>query len=430
MKTVYVGMSADLIHHGHLNVIAKAQALGTVTVGVLTDEAIASFKRLPYLTFEQRSSIIENIKGVARVIPQETLDYTPNLEALKPDFVVHGDDWNTGIQAPVRRKVIDILAQWGGELVEVEYTGGVSSTQLQGRLREIGTTPDIRLKRLRRLIASKEYVRVIEAHSGLSGLIAENTSISIENKNREFDAIWLSSLTNSFVKGKPDIETVDLTAQLVSLNDILEVTTKPIIFDGNTGGGPEQFHFTVRTLERHGVSAVIIEDKTGLKRNSLLGTSVPQRLDSIESFSNKISTGKKAQITDDFMVIARLECLILGGEQQEALERAEAYIEAGADAIMIHSQKERADQALSFCSAYGNLPVQRPLVAVPTSYNEIHESELAAVGVKVVIYANQLLRSAYPAMEKTAKAILEHGRAHECQSNMTPIKDIFDIVSS
>lgn len=421
-------MCADLIHHGHLNVIDKARSLGEVVVGLITDEAMASYKRLPYLPYEHRRIIVENIKGVSNVVPQETLDYTPNLCKYKPDYVVHGDDWQTGIQAAVRQKVIEILAEWGGKLVEVAYTEGISSTQLIARAKEIGTTPDIRLKRLRRLINAKDLVRVIEAHSGLTGLIAETASHVEDGKTREFDAIWLSSLTNSLNKGKPDIEAVDLTAQLVTLNEILEVTTKPIIFDGDTGGEPEHFHFTVRTLERHGVSAVIIKDKTRLKRNSMLGTEVPQRLSSIESFSNKIQAGKKAKITDNFMVIARIESLILGGTVEEALQRAEAYMAAGADAIMIHSRQETAEQVLAFCEGFKELSMQRPLVAVPTSYNQIHESELTAAGIKVVIYANQLLRSAYPSMVETATSILEHGRVQECRDRLAPIKDILDIV--
>ncbi len=421
-------MCADLIHHGHLNVIGRARELGDVIIGLITDEAAASYKRLPYLPYDQRKSIIENIKGVSLVVPQTTLDYTDNLREHQPDFVVHGDDWKDGIQAAARQNVIDVLSEWGGELVEVAYTDGISSSQLNARIREIGTTPDVRLKRLRRLLNAKKLTRAIEAHNGLSGLIAEGTSYSGDDGVQEFDAIWSSSLTNSLSKGKPDIEAVDLTSQLVILNDILEVTTKPIIFDGDTGGEPEHFYFTVRTLERHGVSALIIEDKTGLKQNSLLGSEVPQTLDSIESFSNKIRVGKKAQITDDFMIIARLESLILGESMESALNRAEAYIEAGADAIMIHSKKTEPDEILEFCKRFKNLPVQRPLVAVPTTYNEIHENELAEAGVKIVIYANQLLRSAYPAMQETALSILKHGRAYECQDKLTPVKEVFKII--
>ena len=310
-KKVYVGMSADLIHPGHLNIIKEAQKYGYLIIGLLTDKAIGSYKRLPYLNFDQRKTIIEAIKGVEEVIPQETLDYTSNLRKIKPDFVVHGDDWKTGIQQNTRSKVIEVLKEWNGKLIDVPYTKGISSTQLNENIKEIGTTPEIRLKQLRRLIASKPIVRAIEAHNGLSGLIVENTYSEVNGVRHEFDAMWSSSLTDSTSKGKPDIEAVDITTRLHDLNNILEVTTKPIIYDGDTGGKTEHFVFTVRTLERLGISAIIIEDKVGLKKNSLFGTEVPQSQDSIENFSHKISMGKKAQITEDFMIIARIESLIL-----------------------------------------------------------------------------------------------------------------------
>ena len=428
MKKVYVGMSADLIHPGHLNIINVAKGLGEVTVGLLTDKAIASYKRLPFLTYEQRKIIVENIKGVDKVFPQETLDYVPNLKKLKPDFVVHGDDWKTGVQKHTREKVIETLKEWGGELVEVEYTKGISSTQLNKSLKEIGTTPDIRMKRLRRLLEVKPIVRLIEAHNGLTGLLVENLEIKKDNLPKEFDGMWLSSLTDSSAKGKPDIEAVDVTARMQTLNDIVEVTTKPIVYDGDTGGRPEHFVFTVKTLERLGVSAVIIEDKVGLKKNSLFGTDVDQTQDTIENFSYKISEGKKSQITDDFMIIARVESLILKKGIEDALARAKAYIEAGADGIMIHSKEKKPDEILEFCSAYKNFEKKVPLVAVPSSYNIIYEKELTDAGVNIVIYANQLLRSAYPAMLETAKSILENERSYEADNNMMPISEILNLI--
>lgn len=428
MKKVYVGMSADLIHPGHLNIIKEAKKLGEVTVGLLTDKAIASYKRLPYLTFEQRKIIVENIKGVEKVIPQETLDYVPNLKKLKPDFVVHGDDWKTGVQTQTREKVIDTLKEWGGELVEVEYTKGISSTQLNKSLKEIGTTPEIRMKRLKRLLEVKPIVRLIEAHNGLTGLIAENLQILKGSEPKEFDGMWLSSLTDSSAKGKPDIEAVDVTARMQTLNDIVEVTTKPIVYDGDTGGRAEHFVFTVKTLERLGVSAVIIEDKVGLKKNSLFGTDVDQTQDTIENFSYKISMGKKSQITDDFMIIARVESLILKKGIDDALTRAKAYIEAGADGIMIHSKEKKPDEILEFCNLYKKFEKRVPLVAVPSSYNKITEKELIEAGVSIVIYANQLLRSAYPAMLETAKSILENERSYEADSKMMPINEILNLI--
>jgi len=427
-KVVYVGMSADLVHPGHVNVIRKAAELGEVIVGLLTDEAVASYKRLPYMTYEQRKEVIENIKGVDRVIPQTTLDYAPNLRALKPDYVVHGDDWRTGIQRSVREKVIQTLAEWGGQLVEVEYTKGISSTQLNSALKEIGTTPDVRLKMLRRLLNAKRLIRLMEVHNGLTGLIVENTFVDVNGVRKEFDGMWASSLTDSTAKGKPDIEAVDLTSRMNTLNDVLEVTTKPIVFDGDTGGKPEHFVFTVKTLERMGVSAVIIEDKVGLKRNSLFGTSVPQTQDTIEGFCHKISAGKKAQITDDFMIIARIESLILGKGVADGLERARAYIDAGADGIMIHSASKEATEILEFCEEYGGFDFRVPLVVVPTSYNYITEDELADAGVNVVIYANHLLRSAFPSMVKTAKSILEHGRSLDIDKDLMPINEIISLI--
>jgi len=427
-KKVYVAMSADLIHPGHLNIIKKASTLGEVVIGLLTDEAIASYKRLPYLEFDQRKQILESIKGVHKVISQETLDYRPNLLKIKPDFVVHGDDWKEGIQSVTRSQVAATMKKWGGELIEVPYTPGISSTKINESLKEIGTTPGIRLKRLRRLIQSKKIVRIIEAHSGLSGLIVEHTKFEKDGVIREFDGMWASSLTDSTSKGKPDIEAVDITARVSNINDLVEVTTKPIIFDGDTGGKIEHFVFTVRTLERLGVSAIIIEDKVGLKKNSLFGTEVDQQQDSIEGFCEKIIAGKRAQVTNDFMVISRIESLILKQGMEDALSRAKAYTNAGVDAVMIHSKESKPDEILEFCKRYREFDRTVPIIVVPSSFDTIYEDDLARAGVKVVIYANQLLRSAYPSMVNTAKLILEHQRAYEARPNLMSIKEILTLI--
>lgn len=427
-KIVYAGMSADIIHPGHLNILKEAQKYGRVIVGVLTDAAIASYKRLPYLNYEQRALIVSSLKGVSEVVPQETLDYRPNLEKIRPDYVIHGDDWKQGVQAKTRQQIVEKLAEWGGKVIDVPYTKGISSTMLNERLKEIGTTPDIRLKRLRRLIDAKKIVRICESHSGLTGLIIENTSVKINNINREFDGMWASSLTDSTSKGKPDIEAVDLTTRLHDLNDALEVTTKPVIFDGDTGGLPEHFVFTVRTLERLGISAIIIEDKVGLKKNSLFGTEVKQEQDSIEGFCEKIRAGKRAQITEDFMIIARVESLIAGKGQDDAMKRALAYIKAGADGIMIHSKEKTGKDIKQFCQALRKVNPTVPIVVVPTTYNKITEDELASWGVNIVIYANHLLRAAYPAMVKCAKTILENGRSLETDSMCMPIKEILELI--
>ena len=423
-------MSADIIHPGHLNIIEEASKLGDVTVGVLTDAAIASYKRLPYMNYEQRAAVVRALKGVAEVIPQEQLDYIPNLLKLKPDYVVHGTDWREGVQAKTRQRVIDTLATWGGELVEPEYTEGISSTQLNKAIREVGTTPDIRRRRLRRLLNAKPIVRVMEAHSGLSGLIVENTCAVKNNVKHEFDAMWLSSLTDSTLKGKPDNESVDITSRLRTVNDILEVTTKPIIYDGDSGGLPEHFTFLVRSLERLGVSAVIIEDKVGLKQNSLFETGNVQKQASIEDQCHKIKAGKQAQVTDDFMIIARCESLITGAGEDDAIARCRAYVEAGADGIMIHSKAKTPDEIKSFVKRFrAEVSADKPIVVVPSTYAQITEQELAAIGVNIVIYANQLLRAAYPAMKKCAERILECERAQEASAELCmPIKEIISLI--
>ncbi len=428
MKTIYVAMSADLIHPGHLNIISQAREYGDIVVGLLTDKAIASYKRLPFLSYEQRKVIVENIKGVQKVVPQETLDYVPNLEQYKPDYVIHGDDWKTGPQKETRARVITTLAQWDGELIEPPYTEGISSTALNEHLASIGTTPQIRIKRLRRLLESKPIVRILEAHSGLTGLIIETVSVDRDGMKAEFDGCWISSLTDSTTKGKPDTELVDFTSRQDTINHILDVTTKPIVLDGDTGGNSEQFAFMVRTLERLGVSAVIIEDKVGMKRNSLFGTDVKQKQAEIPDFCYQISCGKQAQVTDDFMVIARIESLILGAGIDDAMERAEAYIGAGADAIMIHSKSPEPTEIIEFCGRFRKLENRVPLVVVPTTYCMITETELAEHGVSMVIYANHLLRSAYPAMKKTAETILRNQRALEADPDCMPIKEILTLI--
>jgi len=428
-KKVYIGMSADLIHPGHLNVIGKGRELGEVIVGMLTDQAIATYKRVPYLNYEQRKIIVENITGVSKVVAQETLDYSTNLRLLKPDYVVHGDDWKTGVQQVTRAKVIETLKEWGGQLVEVPYTEGISSTSIQKTMKEIGVTPGNRLIRLKRILSVKPCLRALEAHNGLSGLIVENTSvIDGNNKYQEFDAIWISSLTDSVAKGKPDIEAVDITSRLHTLHDILEVTTRPVIFDGDTGGKIEHFGYTVRTLERLGVSAIIIEDKTGLKKNSLLESSSQHEQDSIEAFCEKIKVGQRHRITEEFMIIARIESLILGKSLDDALTRAKAYIKAGVDGIMIHSKSAEPMEVLQFAEKYKSIENKVPLVAVPTTYNSIHFEELSAAGFNIVVYANHLLRSAYPSMISTARSILENKRSLEAEPKLEPVSGLLTLI--
>lgn len=427
-KSVYVGMSADMIHPGHINILDKAAELGSVTVGLLTDKAIASYKRVPFMKWEDRAAVIGALKSVARVVSQDTLNYVPNLRQFKPDIVVHGDDWQTGVQAKTRQLVIDTLAEWGGQLVEVPYTKGISSTALHVAMKEVGTTPDMRLASLRRMLNAKPLVRFLDLHNALSGLVIEKIGIDTPTGRKEFDGMWASSLTDATAKGKPDTEAVDTSARITTLNEVLEVTTKPIIYDGDTGGKPEHFAFTVRTLERLGVSAVVIEDKTGLKKNSLFGSDADQTQDSIALFQDKIRMGKAAQQTDDFMIIARIESLILGKGLDHAFERAIAFLDAGADGILIHSRNDTPDEIFAFCDMYNRLPNRKVLVVVPSTFNKVTESELAAKGVNVVIYANQLLRSAYPAMVKTAELILTHQRSAECDADMMSISEILELI--
>ena len=427
-KTVYTAMSADILHIGHLNVISEASKHGDVIVGILTDKAIGSYKRLPTLPYEIRSKTVASIKGVSKVIPQETLDYTENLLKIKPDIVVHGDDWKTGIQAETRKKVIETISSWGGQLIEPSYTAGISSTSINETLKSIGTTPDLRRAKLRRLINAKPIVRVLEAHSGLAGLIVEKSQVTVNNKIEEFDCMWSSSLTDSTSKGKPDIEQVDLTTRLHGINDVLECTTKPMIYDGDTGGIPEHFKYTVKTLERLGISAIIIEDKKGLKKNSLFGTEVKQERASIEEFCHKIRVGKEAQITEEFMIISRIESFILGDTLDDALTRANEYLNAGTDAVMIHSKDKSGEDIKGFCTEFRKTNKETPIIVVPSSYNHIKESELIDWGANVVIYANHLLRASFPAMQKVAESILENHRSFEASEKCMSIKEILELI--
>lgn len=428
MKTVYMCFSTDIIHSAHINMIDKAKRFGKVIVGVLSDEAVASYKRYPILSYKERSNIIKHIVGVTEVVEQRYLSYAENLRKLKPDYVVHGDDWKTGLQEPIRQEVVDILNEYGGELLEYPYNSDERYNVLEKTAREQLSIPDLRRGRLRKLITMKQTITALEAHNGITGLIVEKTAVIQDGKANQFDAIWVSSLCDSTAKGKPDIELVDMTSRFQTINDIMEVTTKPIIMDGDTGGLAEHFAYTVKTLERMGVSAVIIEDKIGLKKNSLFGTDVLQEQDSIENFCAKIKTGKRSQKTREFMIIARIESLILEKGIKDALNRAKAYVEAGADGIMIHSRKIEPDEIFEFAEEFRQLDEKTPLVVVPTTYNMVTEAEFKKRRVNIVIYANQLTRSGFPAMQKTAKMILENHRAKEADEFCMSIKEIITLI--
>ncbi len=427
-RTVYMCFSTDMIHSGHIAIINKAKKLGKLIIGVLSDEAVIGYKRFPLLPFEERKSIFENIAGVYRVVEQPALSYRENLEKYHPDYVVHGDDWTSGIQKPIRDEVVSVLASYGGRLVEYPYSKDEKYSELDKRARAELSTPDMRRSRLRKTLAMKGTVTAMEAHSGLTGLIVENTVVEENGGAHQFDAMWVSSLCDSTAKGKPDIELVDMTSRFRTIDDICEVTTKPIIFDGDTGGLTEHFVYTVRSLERMGVSMVIIEDKTGLKKNSLFGTEVQQTQASIPDFCEKIRAGKKAQRTKDFMICARIESLILERGMEDALERAFAFTDAGADAIMIHSRKKDPAEIFEFVAKYREKNKTTPIVVVPTSFNTVTEEEFKERGVNIIIYANQLTRTGFPAMQNAAEMILKNHRAKECDDICMPFKDIIRLI--
>lgn len=428
MKTVYMCFSTDIIHGGHIKIINEAAKLGQVIIGVLSDEVVASYKRFPMLPYSERKEILSNLKGVYKTVPQTTLSYAENLREYKPDYVVHGDDWKTGFQSTIRDEVIDVLKEYGGELIEFPYANDDTYKVLEQQSREQLSIPDIRRGRLRKLLEMKKTVSILEAHSGITGLIAENTTVLQDGKAYQFDGMWVSSLCDSTAKGKPDIELVDMSSRMRTIDDIMEVTTKPIILDGDTGGQIEHFVYNIRTLERVGVSAVIIEDKTGLKKNSLFGTEVDQTQDSIEGFCAKIAAGKRALKTKEFMLIARIESLILEQGMEDALERAFAYVAAGADGIMIHSRKKDPSEIFEFCQKFRNQDKATPLVVVPTSFNDVTEEEFSEHGVNIIIYANQLTRSGFPAMQEVAKTILTNHRAKEADDMCMSIKDILTLI--
>lgn len=428
MSVVYTCFCTDVIHEGHLNIIQCAKKYGTVVVGVLSDAAMVRYNRFPTIPFEERLELVKNIDGIERVIVQNDVMYDQVIQELHPDFVIHGDNWKTGPESAIRANVLALLEQYGGKLIEPAYTYNENVKRVDERLKEKLAMPEYRRKRLKQLIELRSTIKAIEVHSGLTGLIAEKTIVENDGEFDQFDAMWVSSLCDSTAKGKPDIELVDMTSRYRTIDDVMEVTTKPIIFDGDTGGITEHFVYMVRTLERMGVSAVIIEDKTGLKKNSLFGTEVQQTQDTIENFSEKITAGKKVQLTEDFMIIARIESLILEQGMEDALTRAHAFVKAGADGIMIHSRRKEPDEILEFCDRFREGNKDTPIVVVPSSFNTITEEELKSHGVNIVIYANQLTRSAFPAMEQTAKDILKYHRAKEVDDRLMPINQIITLI--
>jgi phosphoenolpyruvate phosphomutase len=427
-KKVYTCFCTDIIHEGHMNIINKAKELGSVTVGVLCDAEMVRYNRFPQKTVEEKIEMIKAIPGVDNVIVQNHIMYDEVVKELRPDYIVHGNNWSSPAMAVIKENILGLLAEYGGELVEVPYTFNEKIQKIDRQMSEKLAMPEFRRGRLKKLLKMVPIVKTIEVHSGITGLIAEKTIVANGEHIDQFDAMWVSSLCDSTAKGKPDIELVDMTSRFRTIDDVMEVTTKPIIFDGDTGGLTEHFVYTVRSLERMGVSAVIIEDKTGLKKNSLFGTEVKQTQDSIEHFSEKIRAGKNAQLSEDFMIIARIESLILEQGMEDALTRAKAFVEAGADGIMIHSRKKDPAEICEFCDKFREFDKETPIVVVPSSFNTITEDELAAHGVNIVIYANQLTRAAFPAMKSVAEDILRYHRAAEVDSRLLPIKEIISLI--
>ena len=427
-KIVYVGLSADIVHEGHINILKIANSYGDVVVGLLTDNAIASYKNIPYLDYKKRKVVIENVKYVKKVIPQKTLDYVDNLKLIKPDFVVHGDDWKTGVQKKTRQRVISTLKKWSGKLIEPKYTKNISSTLIKSKITEIVSTPQNRVSRLKRLIYSKDIVRILESHNSLTGLIIENLNIIKNKKKVEFDGMWSSSLTDSATKGKPDNSSVDFSSRLTSLNEMLDVTSKPLVFDADNGGQLEHLPFLIRSLERAGASAIIMEDKVGLKKNSLFKNQTGTKQDKPELFSKKIKKICQSRQSNDFMVIARIESFIVGKGLKDALKRAEVYSKSGADAILIHSKEKTPKEIFKFAREFKKSKNFIPLVSVPSTYSKVYEKDLIQNGFKLVIYANQLLRAAFPAMQNVAKNILKNTRSHEIEKKIVPINEIINLV--
>ena len=429
-KKVYVGLAVDIIHEGHINILKIASSYGEVTVGLLTDEAIASYKNIPHLDYKRRKIIIQNIKYVKKVVPQKTLDYVHNLNIIRPDFVVHGDDWRTGIQKKTRDRIIKTLKKWSGKLIEPKYTKNISSTIIKNKILELGALPQNRVSRLKRLMLSKNIVKILESHNSLTGLIIENLKVVKKNKIIEFDGMWSSSLTDSATKGKPDNSSVDFSSRISSLNDMMDVTTKPLVFDADNGGQLEHLPFLVRSLERSGTSAIIIEDKVGLKKNSLFKDQANTKQDKPELFAKKIKQICKTRNSNDFLVIARIESFILGKGLNNALKRAEIYSKAGADAILIHSKEKTPKEIFSFAKKFKKSKNFIPLVSVPSTYTKVYEKDLIKNGFKLVIYANQLLRAAYPAMKFAARKILENERSFEIEKKIIPIKEIINLIKN
>jgi phosphoenolpyruvate mutase len=429
-KIVYVPLAADILNEGHLNILKIASNYGKVIVGLLTDAAIIQYKNLPFFDYDQRFKIVSNLKLVDEVVPQDNWNYRLILNSIKPDFFVHGDDWKTGIQAKIRLEVIRELKKWDGKLIEPKYSKNISRISQKNKILHLGVTPDQRKLQLKRLLKVKKFIRIMESHSALSSLIIENVNINKNRKLLQFDGIWSSSLTDSALRGKPDNQSVDYSQRINFLNETIDTSLKPVIFDGDNGGRLEHLTYLVKNLEKIGVSALVLEDKKGLKINSLFKDQAKSFQESAEQFSKKIKIAINSRISKDFMIVARIESLILGKSLKDAINRAEKYSKAGADAILIHSNKNHPTEIFNFAKVFKRSKFFKPMIAIPSTYSKTYEKELVNNGFKIVIYANHLLRASYKAMYETAEKILINQRAFESEKKITPINNIISLFKS
>ena len=418
----YIALSDDILTKSNIEIIKKSSKYGFVIIGLMSDNAINEYKSAPLLNFNQRKLIAENLKNVHKVVEQKTRDYTDNLIKYKPKYVIHKKNhWSKGHQKKIRDKIISTISKWSGKLLEFKTKEEFNTDIIQ-------TNPDLRRNKLVRLINSKKIVRLLESHSSLSALIIEKLKVDVKNISEEFDGLWCSSLADSAVRAKPDNQSVDLTTRVNSLNDILETSTKPIMFDADNGGSLEQLPYVVKNLERLGVSAMVMEDKVGSKKNSLFDDQSGSKQDTISNFCKKLKLASKSRVTNDLLIVARIESFILNKGISDALKRAEAYSRAGADLILIHSKAKTAKEIFSFSKLYKKSKYFKPMVCVPSTYSDTHEKDLIINGFKVVIYANHLLRSIYPAMIKTAKSILKNKKSRNIERNISSVKEIISLI--
>ena len=429
-KTVYVPLAVDLLHSVHISILKKAKRYGKVIVGLMTDKAISEYKQLPILDYNERFKILSGVKFIDEIVEQKNWDYSENIKKYKPDYFIHGDDWKKGIQKNQRKKVIKTLKRYRGKLIEISFSKNISSSEIKEKIINYVSNSNNKVSRLKQMMKAKNLVKILESHNSLTGLIIENLKIKKKKINVEFDGMWSSSLTDSATKGLPDNSSLSFSARISSLNDMMDVTTKPLVFDADNGGQLEHLPYLVRSLERSGVSAIIMEDKVGLKKNSLFKNQSGTKQDKPEHFAKKIKIISNSRKNKDFMVIARIESFILGKGLKDALKRAEIYSKAGANAILIHSKETTPKEIFSFAREFRKSKNFIPLVSVPSTYSKTYEKDLIKNGFKLVIYANQLLRAAYPAMLNTAKDILVNSRSFDAEKSnkIIPISEIISLV--